>query len=1139
MGKILKNGKLLIFLFAAPLFVEGNSKYPILFFEGFETAKYDKTTKTKSSNTATTSKRVSPGQLSEHALEIEKPDTTGNYIIAMELPVPTTSRGKWLKLTADMKTKYKGVYAEYYLMVAQLNNGVKLGKNRIFTFDDGITRQSIFGGKYKAPQTMDAWRKTIHHLKLSPQADSIKLSFIVSRGEQILSIDNIKVEETGDKRAPTEAKLVYEKKVNWPYAMLDIDTLLPGAVYDIEVDCIWPNPNSGIIKELSPNAKKSDLRPPSNSNGMGISMVSVDFSGKLGKRIQLEERPNANKRLVFRIVVPEKAVSLRLDFHNDDLIRFNHNQIESQARRWGTVRVYQRNLGEIAADNAYWQYVYRGKPPALKPRQYLSPTKFDLDVLKARLRSRGESEIKVVRNRGGMCLSRNGKLVPPMLMSGIEATSHYAIFNEGAKNGMDIIIARSPYGGPVMHGDWQGTGKYDFSDLDESIYEILLQNPNADVVLSIDQVYAPDWWSEKNKDALARTQDGDFVRCLGTNLYKREFGNFETLEKFRKKFAKNQKHISRGAEWVGFYVPSIASKKFSDTIGEYLTAMRKHIESQPYGKAVVGYRFVWGYDGQWGALRNEYGYSGKSPKYIDYSKPMLDYFRGFLKREYKTSSALRKAWNNNEVTLENAALPDIEARNIDQYKSGDYLLDPTKHRQLIDYRNAVASATSELLLKFCDSIKSAGSKNVLTLAYYPGVSGRAGGGPSGHTNYQMILNSKSFDAAGGPSYEARGIGLGNKANSPLNSLALHGKLHLVEMDHRVFPVARRNYANNLLFDTPRRSLSVLRREYMKQMCFGTGSWTFDMGLGWFNDPLIAEIIGNAKKVFSGVLEIDRSSVARMAMFIGKYPKMVQADGRRGSIPKTLIAGNSAALYQTGVPVDRYDTCDLGIVRDKYKVFYFPCAYGLTPEEVKVIESLKRDGNVLVFGYGAGYVSSDKSIANLEKLTGMKMGVDPKLSLTFKITNTNNTITNGVSGYFGSGGNRGLETGLPKFYVDDPKAVKLGEFINGKGKSGFAIKDFGTWKSVYIGCVGFLNAKLFKNIARYAGLHVYNEDSDVMFFNKSLIAIHASSSGTKIITLPKKACVTSLWDGKYVGEIKTIERDMTLGENALYLIKRVK
>ena len=184
---------------------------------------------------------------------------------------------------------------------------------------------------------------------------------MIRRGEQVLFFDNIKVEEIGKKPEAAQSNLVYEKKINWPYAMLDVDTLLPGAVYDIVVDCIHPKPDAKLKKGLSPNAKKSPLNAPKDSTGMGISMVALDLHGKPGKKIQLEERPDSGGCKIFRIVVPENAIKLFLDFHNDDLVRFNHNQIEAQARRWGTVRIYQRNLGEIAADNAYWQYIYRKK----------------------------------------------------------------------------------------------------------------------------------------------------------------------------------------------------------------------------------------------------------------------------------------------------------------------------------------------------------------------------------------------------------------------------------------------------------------------------------------------------------------------------------------------------------------------------------------------------------------------------------------------------------------------------------------------------------------------------------------------------------------------------------------------------------
>ena len=48
---------------------------------------------------------------------------------------------------------------------------------------------------------------------------------------------------------------------------------------------------------------------------------------------------------------------------------------------------------------------------------------------------------------------------------------------------------------------------------------------------------------------------------------------------------------------------------------------------------------------------------------------------------------------------------------------------------------------------------------------------------------------------------------------------------------------------------------------------------------------------------------------------------------------------------------------------------------------------------------------------------------------------------------------------------------------------------------------------------------------VLFANKSLIGIHASSAGRKIIVLPQAAKVVSLWDGVALGRVTRIEREM--------------
>ena len=114
-------------------------------------------------------------------------------------------------------------------------------------------------------------------------------------------------------------------------------------------------------------------------------------------------------------------------------------------------------------------------------------------------------------------------------------------------------------------------------------------------------------------------------------------------------------HKIRGAGRFGHYLPSPAATKCRTLMTDYLTALRKHVEKQPYGRAVVGYRLLWGYDSQWGAVRQDY--SAKNPAFLDYSQPMLSGFRKFLKKKYHSLEQLRKAWNKPDVSFENAAIP--------------------------------------------------------------------------------------------------------------------------------------------------------------------------------------------------------------------------------------------------------------------------------------------------------------------------------------------------------------------------------------------------------------------------------------------------------------------------------------------------
>ena len=102
----------------------------------------------------------------------------------------------------------------------------------------------------------------------------------------------------------------------------------------------------------------------------------------------------------------------------------------------------------------------------------------------------------------------------------------------------------------------------------------------------------------------------------------------------------------------------------------------------------------------------------------------------------------------------------------------------------------------------------------------------------------------------------------------------------------------------------------------------------------------------------------------------------------------------------------------------------------------------------------------------------------------------------------------------------------------------AFKDNRPGRAYDIGAMGLYPPELFRGLARLKDLHVYSTDGDVMFFSKSLVAMHASSDGLETLVLPESCRVTSLWDGKSLGVLKTLTREMRIGDNALYLVEPV-
>ncbi|HCP99803.1 MAG TPA: hypothetical protein DIT99_03530, partial [Candidatus Latescibacteria bacterium] len=65
-----------------------------------------------------------------------------------------------------------------------------------------------------------------------------------------------------------------------------------------------------------------------------------------------------------------------------------------------------------------------------------------------------------------------------------------------------------------------------------------------------------------------------------------------------------------------------------------------------------------------------------------------------------------------------------------------------------------------------------------------------------------------------------------------------------------------------------------------------------------------------------------------------------------------------------------------------------------------------------------------------------------------------------------------------------------------------------WRSIYIAAPN-VPAPVLRGIARYAGVHLYNEAGDVLYATPDLLSVHTLSGGSRVFKLPE--CVEVVHD----------------------------
>jgi hypothetical protein len=177
-----------------------------------------------------------------------------------------------------------------------------------------------------------------------------------------------------------------------------------------------------------------------------------------------------------------------------------------------------------------------------------------------------------------------------------------------------------------------------------------------------------------------------------------------------------------------------------------------------------------------------------------------------------------------------------------------------------------------------------------------------------------------------------------------------------------------------------------------------------------------------------------------------------------------------------------------------------------------MEQLKGQGHVLVWLYAPGvYREGRLDPAGMEELTAVHIAMDPRPA---RLEVKTSSISYGAS----------FDV-APVFFADDSRATVLGRLAD--GRAGLVRRDCGAWTTVYSSAPK-LPATLLGELAKQAGVHCYlpqPRPHDVIYANRSLVALCVSEPGPRTVVLPRPCDVFDLFDG--AKPIATAARQFTV------------
>ena len=663
----------------------------------------------------------------------------------------------------------------------------------------------------------------------------------------------------------------------------------------------------------------------------------------------------------------------------------------------------------------------------------------------------------------------------------------WTIYNPEGDSPYDSQVKLAAAAGVHVHSfgipmPWPRPGEEaDFAGVDAALERTLRNDPEG-LLLPRFGCNPPGWWQEEHPDEMMVFSDG-------------------------------KKHSM-----------CMASEPWRQECLERLRALVRHCEDK-YGDHMLGYHPCGQHTGEWFYQRSW------EAVLSDFSPAMSAGFRRRAQAKYRTDEALRAAWGDPQITLDQVAVPTAEEQTETTL---GFFRDPRRERKVIDYFEYKQLAMEEPLEMMARVIKEeTGGKKLVTLFYgYTFDMHGIPHGPqtSGHLAMAKLLQCPDVDILTSPiSYLDRQLGGAGMFMCAVDSVRDAGKLWLNEDDTRTYLTPEDSGFGRV--DTPQGTFWVHQRNFGQLLPRRLACWYMDLGgIGWLNGKDIWDNIAPLRALYERT--IDRP--ARWAPEVVAIVDETSPDYTKCTrdLHSPLVYQMRSQLFRLGCPFRIHLLSDLVAGRvPPAKAYIFLNCFHLDAD-ARAAVAQATEGKTAVWFYGAGFLSNTASTENMSEVVGLPLQPgDPQQG---RVTpEAGEVAVAEIEQPFGT------DAQLDPLWTigEAPGLRALGRY--GDGSVAAAVRATEHGPRAYIGAL-HAPARMLRRLLQESGVHLYMDSDDVVLTDGEFLAVVATAAGPKTLRFTDRVRVLEALDGQPVADgVTTLELDLQLGETRLLRLEPVQ